>query len=75
MRDLGQLSIQQSEFEPAQQALAEGLALARAAGDRRGVAATLMIQAQAAALRGDLDRARALDEESLAAARQAATAG
>ncbi len=70
LRDLGQWHIQAGAFGPARRLLREGLMLARAAGDRRGVAAALMIQAQVAALGGDPRRARVLNQASLAGARQ-----
>ena len=71
LRDLGLLRLQLGELGAAEGLLAEGVALARAAGDERGAAAALAIRATVAARCRDFGRARALHEESLAAAREA----
>ncbi|MBV9171051.1 MAG: helix-turn-helix domain-containing protein [Chloroflexi bacterium] len=69
LRDLAGWHTHQGAFALARPLLREALRLARTAGDQRGVAATLMFQAQVAAGGGATRRAWVLNRAGLAAAR------
>ncbi|MGH9179087.1 MAG: ATP-binding protein, partial [Acidimicrobiales bacterium] len=64
------LAQRQGDYDPARALHSDSLALARTAGDERGVAAAVHGLGNLAALQGDLAAARQLYEEALAIGRQ-----
>jgi tetratricopeptide (TPR) repeat protein len=66
---LGNLALQQSDFNLAQSSCEETLSLYQELGDKKGVARSLMYLGWTAIFQGDEDRAVVYLEESLAAAK------
>jgi predicted ATPase/class 3 adenylate cyclase len=70
LQGLGNLTIEQGNYERAKVSTEEALALYRELGDKKGVADSLGHLGWATMYQGDDERAEALFEESLAAARE-----
>ncbi len=70
LRWAGALALRQGDYHAARRLLQEGLALGRALGDRRGIAAALNLLGIAASEEADHEAARALYAESLAIRRE-----
>ena len=66
---LAKLAVEQGDYDRAETAAGEALALYRNLGDERGVADSLFELGWVSLYRGDYERAEALTDESLAAAR------